>query len=148
MSDFDDFNESPVTSGAPAQPIPTKYSMAAMILLGIVTLGIYPLVKMCIMSVNINTIASKYDGKKTMFYILACLLGGVTFGIFILVWYTMFSGRIGNELQRRNLPYSFGAKDFWLWNILGAIIIVGPFIYLHKLCTSMRMLSEDYNARG
>ena len=146
MSEYTNYNND--TSNAPSKPIPTKYSLAAMIFLGIITFGIYPLVKLCIMSVNINVIASKYDGKKTMFYILAMLLSCVTLGIFALVWYTKFSGRIGDELNRRGLPYSFGAKDFWLWFFLGSLIIVGPFIYIHKLCKSMKMLSEDYNARG
>ena len=27
----------------------------------------------------------------------------------------------------------FNATDFWLWNILGSLIVVGPFIYVHKL---------------
>lgn len=155
MSEFDDFTETPdvspeqtVSSNPPTQPLPTKYSLAAMIFLGIITFGIYPLVKMCIMSVNINVIASRYDGKKTMFYILACLLAAITLGIFAFVWFTKFSGRIGDELKRRNLAYSFGARDFWLWGILGSLIIVGPFIYIHKLCYSMKTLSEDYNARG
>ncbi len=144
-----DYNRSPKPeSNPPAEQIPTKYSLAAMIFLGIITFGIYPLVKMCIMSVNINTIASRYDGKKTMFYILACLLGAVTLGIYTLVWYTKFCGRLGAEVERRGLSYTFGAKDFWLWGILGSLIIVGPFIFIHKMCTSMKMVSEDYNARG
>ncbi len=148
MSKFDKNTAAAGAGAPPAQPIPTKYSLAAMIFLGIITLGVYPLVKMCIMSVNINTIASRYDGKKTMFYILAMLLGSVTLGIYVFVWTHKFCARIGDELQRRQLSYSFGARDFWLWDILGSLIIVGPFIYLHKLCTSMKMLSEDYNARG
>ena len=35
-----------------------------------------------------------------------------------------------------------------IFMILGSLIIVGPFIYTHKLLTSMNKLSEDYNAKG
>ena len=31
---------------------------------------------------------------------------------------------------------------------VGALIAVGPFIYLHKLFKAMNLLSEDYNAKG
>lgn len=39
-------------------------------------------------------------------------------------------------------------KDFWLWNVLGALIIVGPFVYMHKLSTAMNKLAENYNVNG
>lgn len=34
------------------------------------------------------------------------------------------------------------------WNILGSLIIVGPFIYTYKLLHAMNDLCADYNARG
>ena len=76
------------------------------------------------------------------------MLTGLTFGIAPIVWYHKLSARMGNELKRRGIAYSFGAGTFWGWNILGSLIFVGPFIYLHKLCKSMNLLCEDYNARG
>lgn len=44
--------------------------------------------------------------------------------------------------------YSFGASTFWLWGILGSMIVVGPFIYTYKLLKSMNLLAADYNAKG
>lgn len=55
---------------------------------------------------------------------------------------------MGSELLRRNLPYQFDAGTFWLWNVLGSLIVVGPFVYTHKLLTAMNMLCTDYNAKG
>ena len=49
---------------------------------------------------------------------------------------------------RRGIDYSFGASTFWLWGILGSIIVVGPFIYTYKLLKSMNLLAADYNAKG
>ena len=129
--------------------IPTNRSMIKLILLGIITLGIYDLVIMSKISTNINTIASRYDGKRTMHYcLLFFLISPITLGIGSLVWQHKISNRIGNELKRRNLQYSFSAGTFWLWGILGSIIIVGPFVYLHKFCKGMNTLAADYNERG
>ena len=133
----------------PAVQLPTNRSMVKLILLSLVTFGIYSLVIMSKMSENINTIASRYDGKHTMhFALLFLLVGPLTLGIGTLVWYHKVSNRIGAELERRNLPYSFGAGAFWLWSILGSMILVGPFVYLHKFCVAMNTLAADYNERG
>jgi len=65
-----------------------------------------------------------------------------------LVWEHNISGRIGNEINRRDLDYKISSADYWLWCILGAFIIVGPFIYIHKKCTAMNKLATDYNVNG
>ena len=80
--------------------------------------------------------------------LLFFLVGPITAGIADLVWYHRISNRIGGELQRRGLGYDFGAKDFWLWGILGSLIVVGPFIYTHKLFKAMNTLAENYNLNG
>jgi len=46
------------------------------------------------------------------------------------------------------VDYQFGAGTFWGWGILGSLILVGPFIYTHKLLTAMNRLSADYNVNG
>lgn len=43
---------------------------------------------------------------------------------------------------------SFDASSYWLWGILGSLIIVGPFVYIHKLFHAMNLLSENYNIKG
>ena len=101
------------------------------------------------MSENINTIASRHDGKNTMHYcLLFFIIGPLTLGIAYLFWHHRFSNRIGSELLRRNIAYSFSAGAFWLWGILGCLIIVGPFVYLHKFCKGMNLLAENYNDLG
>lgn len=133
----------------PVYKLKTNRGLIKYILLGIITFGIYPLVLMSCISSDINLIASKYDGKKTMhFCLLAFIFSWLTFGIAPIVWYHRISARIGAELARRNIAYSFGAGSFWGWNVLGSFIFVGPFIYLHKLCKAMNLLSENYNING
>ena len=127
----------------------TNRGMIKFILLSLITFGIYALVFYSKVSTDINLIASRYDGKKTMhFCLLAFIITPITFGIGAIVWYHRISARIGNELARRGIAYSFGAGSFWGWEVLGTLIFVGPFIYLHKLCKAMNLLCEDFNARG
>ncbi len=134
---------------APVAQLKTNRGWLKTILLGIITCGIYPLVLYSGISNDINVIASRYDGKKTMHYcLLVFVIAPITFGIGGIVWCHRISARIGNELKRRGIGYSFGAGSFWGWNVLGALIGVGPIIYLHKLCKAMNLLCKDFNARG
>lgn len=137
------------TTQVPVGQLKTDRSILKYILLSIVTLGIYSIVFWYGVSRDINTIASKYDGKKTMNYaLLFFLIGPLTFGIGFFVWYHKMSDRIGGELTRRGIPCSMNASTFWLWSVLGSFIIVGPFIYTHKLATAMNLMAADYNTNG
>ena len=123
-----------------------RRSVLLFILLSGITLGIYPLIVMYGISKDINTIASPYDDDNTPSFIVALLLSLVTFGIYALVWSHKLANRIGGELQRRNLTYTFGAKDFWIWNTIGCLLFgLGPLIYLDKLFKAMNNLSENFN---
>lgn len=136
-------------SAAPVGQLNSKRSLLKFILLGIITLGIYDIVFYSGISNDINIIASRYDGKKTMHFCLLCfLVGPITLGIAYWVWSHKICGRIGNELKRRNIAYDFDAKDFWLWGVLGSLIVVGPFIFIHKLATASNKLAEHYNVNG
>ena len=141
--------ESPVLQAKPVGQLKTNRSLLKYILLSIITFGIYGLVVMSSVSTDINTIASRYDGKKTMHYCLVFFVfSWLTLGIVPLVWFHKISSRIRNELNRRGIDYKFGAGSFWGWGFLGAFIIVGPFIYYHKLFKSMNLLAENYNING
>lgn len=133
----------------PALQLKTNRGLLKYILLSLITFGIYAIVVMSTISTDINVIASKYDGKKTMhFCLMSFLLSWLTFGIYPLIWYHCISERIGNELNRRNINYNFNAGTFWLWNILGSLIVVGPFIYCYRLFKAMNLLAENYNVVG
>lgn len=138
-----------IQNDAPVGQLKTNRGLLKFILLSIVTLGIYALVYFSSISTDINIIASRYDGRKTThFCLMAFILAPITLSIYMFVWYHKLSARIGSELQRRSIDYKFGAADFWLWDILGALILVGPFIYMHKLSKAMNLLAEDYNKNG
>lgn len=137
------------SSPKPVFQLKTNRSLIKCILLGIITLGIYPLVLFANVSSDINIIASRYDGKKTMNYLLLLfIIGPLTLGIAYFVWNHRICDRIGMELRRRNLPYEISCGTFWLWEILGIIIVIGPLVYTHKLLKAMNYLSADYNQHG
>lgn len=134
---------------APVGQLKTNKGLLKTILLSIVTLGIYPLVVMSAVSNDINIVASRYDGKKTMHYcLLFFIVAPITLGIAGIVWSHKISNRIGDELKRRGIAYNFSAADFWLWNVIGSIIVVGPFIYLHKMFKAVNKMNADYNING
>ena len=134
---------------APAKQLSTKRGLLKYILLSLITFGFYGIVAMSSISTDINLIASRYDGKKTMHYcLLFFIVAPITFGIASIVWIHKISNRIGAELKRRGVNYSFSASTFWLWGVLGSFIMVGPFIYYHKFFKSMNLLSADYNEKG
>ena len=138
-----------VNNPLPVRPLRTNRALWKIIVFSMLTFGIYGLVVYCNVSSDINTVASRYDGKRTMhFALLTFIVAPLTFGIASFVWNHRICGRMGNELNRRGIAYSFGSADFWLWGILGSLIFVGPFIYTHKMLKAMNLLAEDFNARG
>lgn len=133
----------------PAVQLKTNRGWIKMILLTIVTLGIYPLVVWCKWSSEINITSSKYDGKKTThFALVAFLLSWLTLGIYPLIWMTTFSSRVGNEARRRGLDTKLNGGSFWIFDILLSWTVVCPLIYLAKLCKAMNYINDSYNHIG
>ena len=123
----------------------TSRGLLKYILLSLITFGIYPLVVMSHISEEINIVANPRDGRHTMHFLLILFIfSWLTLNIATLVWYHRLSERIGEELSARGCAYSFGAEDFWLWDILGSLIVVGPFVYIHKILKAMNLINADY----
>lgn len=141
--------EAPVNSGCePAIKFPTNRALWKMIVFGLLTFGIYDIVVWCKMVTELNVAACRYDGKRTMPYFAMCCLMGATFGIIYFVWSHKLCNRIGAEVDRRGYEFKFSASTFWLWNVLGSLILVGPFVYVHKLMQAMNCINEDFNLNG
>lgn len=138
----------PADTVAPKIQLPAKRGLGKMIFLGLITLGIYPTVIYSRIITELNIAASRHDGKRTMPYFGMLMLAPLTLGIFTYVWFHKLCARIGEELQRRGIDYKFGPSQFWLWGVLGAFILVGPFIFTHKLMKSMNLLNKNYNEKG
>ncbi|MBQ4296942.1 MAG: DUF4234 domain-containing protein [Clostridia bacterium] len=132
----------------PALKLPTDRGLAKFFFLSLITLGIYGIVVLSRVSTEINITASRYDGKRTMHLFAMAMLAPVTLGIYAWVWEHQFSQRVGDEARRRGMATTFGAKTFWLWGVLGSLIIVGPFVYTHKLFKTFNYINDSYNRIG
>ena len=120
-----------------------------LIVFSIITCGIYAIVMWSGIGEDLNLAASRRDGKKTMHYCLATfLLTPITCGIYGIVWVHKISQRIGDEARARGMQTDLGASTYWLWGVLGSFIIVGPFIWAHKLITAMNYIAASYNTYG
>ena len=67
-----------------------KFNWLAIILLNLVTCGIYGIYAMYCMTKNQNTLAKQYGVKVITGYIAAILLNCVTCGVYMVVWQYMF----------------------------------------------------------
>lgn len=125
----------------------TNRGLLKYIVFGALTFGIYDLVVITKVGMELNQIAK--DGRHTMnFCLIFFIFSWLTLGIAPLVWFHRISDRIGCELRRRGLMYDFGAGTWWGWGFFGALIVVGPYIYIHKLLKASNMLNADYNVKG
>lgn len=120
-----------------------------LIVFSIITCGIYAIVMWSGIGEDLNMAASRRDGKKTTHYCLVTfLLTPITCGIYGIVWVHKISQRIGDEARARGMQTDLGASTYWLWGVLGSFIIVGPFIWAHKLITAMNYIAASYNTYG
>ena len=127
----------------------TDRQMWKLMLLTYLTCGIYSILFFIPFSFDIDKVAPKRDGGKTFNFLFAYLIGMVTGSIAILVWFYHITERVEEALLARGLDDSvISMSDFWLWYVLGSLILVGPFIYFHKLCKAMNMLCEDFNEKN
>lgn len=112
----------------PAYQLQTTRGLGKLIGFSLITFGIYGITQWNSYADDINIAASRYDGRKTLSYFAMLFCTIITLGVFPFVWHHNLSGRIGNELERRGIDYKVGPHHFWLWGVLGSLILVGPFI--------------------
>ena len=125
----------------------TDRSMPKLMILSVLTLGLYGIIFFLPFSYDLDKVAPKRDRSKTMNFMLAYILAWFTFSIVIDIWHYQIAARVEEALEKRNISYEFGTGDFWRWFILGSFILIGPFVYFYKLCKAMNLLCADYNEK-
>ena len=125
----------------------TNRNMWKLMILNILTLGIYSIFFFIPFSFDLDKVDPKREREKTMNFLLAFVLSLFTFSIVITVWHYHIAGRIEEALRRRNINYDFDTGDFWKWYFFGSFILIGSFVYFHKLCTAMNLLCQSYNEK-
>lgn len=133
----------------PVRQLNTRRGLLKLILLSIITFGIYPFVFFSGISEDINLIASRFDGKKTMHYcLMAFIIGPLTFGIGFIVWFHNLSSRMGNELARRGIAYSFGASDYCGYGTFWEALSLSDRLFIctssqERLCFLLRIIMSE-----
>ncbi|MBQ2378673.1 MAG: DUF4234 domain-containing protein [Clostridia bacterium] len=124
--------------------LPTNRSMWKLMLLSFLTCGIYGVIFFIPFSFDLEKI-SPYSISRQMNYIWAHLLSLFTFALVIDIWHYQTAKRVEEALEYRGIDYRFGTRTFWGWFVLGSLILIGPFVYFHKLCKAMNLLCKHYN---
>ena len=130
----------------PREKLPTNRNMWKLMILNILTLGIYSIWFLNSVSHNLKKVSERGEWKQINFG-LAYVLSLFTFLIVVDIWHHHTAERISEALEYRKIDYEFGTGDFWKWFIFGSFILVGPFVYFYKFCRAMNLLCEDYNER-
>ena len=123
----------------------TNRNLWLFMLLNILTLGIYSILFFIPFSFDLDKIDPRADRSKTMNYLFAYILAFFTFFIILYIWHYQIAERVEDALNKRHISYTFGTNVFWGWFVLGSLILIGPFVYFHKLFKAMNLLSADYN---
>ena len=124
----------------------TDRSMWRLMLFELLTCGIYNILFFIPFSFDLDRVAPKRDRSRTLNYVFALLLSLVTFSVVLTVWHYQIAQRVEEALERRKIDYEFTTGTFWGWYFFGSFILVGQFVYFHKLCRAMNLLCADYNA--
>lgn len=125
----------------------TNRSLLKLILFSLLTLGIYALYFWYKYAQDMNVVCAG-DGKKTRGILARIVFTVLTLGIYEFVWMYGAGERISRNAYKRGLHVNTTGGNVLLWYILGAFIIIGPFIAIHKLIDGLNVLCESYNAQS
>jgi hypothetical protein len=121
-----------------------KRGLVGLILLSLITFGIYGLYWIHKLAKDVNAICEG-DGKKTGGLLKVWFFGLITFGIYDLVWIYMLGDRLQDNAPKYNLSFKESGGSVLLWFILGALIVIGPYIALHIIIKNTNALADEYN---
>ena len=125
----------------------TNRNIWKLIIFTVLTLGLYSIAFFSPLSYDLDKVDPKRGREKTMSFMLAYILSLFTFSIVLTVWFYKLAGHIEEALSRRKIDYAFDTGDFWKWYFFGSLILIGPFIYYHKICKAMNLLCQSYNEK-
>lgn len=120
-------------------------NFVTMILLSIVTCGIYGIYFWYKYSEDMNTVCAG-DGDETQSYIIVILLSIVTCGIYGWIWYYKLGNRLQANAPRYGLAFQENGTTILLWMLLGSFVAgLGTFVAWYFLVRNMNSLAGAYN---
>ena len=125
----------------------TNRSLLPLILLSIVTFGIYALYFWSKYAEDMNIVCNG-DGKHTRGILARIIFSILTLGIYELVWMYGVGERIAVNAHKHNIYCNTSGGSVLMWYILGSFILIGPFVAMHKMISGLNALCSNYNAAG
>ncbi len=110
----------------------TNRSGVLFVFLGIITLGVYPVV---LLSHVRKEVSSLLDGKgvgKQMPFVWAYLLGFITLGLAPLIWICRMANKIEMAALEKKITSPRLSGAYMLWAYFGVVILIGPFLAYHR----------------
>ena len=127
----------------------TKRGLVKIILLSLITFGIYGLVNICGIVKDLNKCRLGHnETKKSMNPVGVFFLAFITLGIVPLVWGHRLTKRMSEELEYRDIAYSLKVWHYWVFGLLLCETVVCPIIYLHKLIKASNLINIHHNKYG
>ena len=125
-----------------------KRSGVAFIFLGIITLGIYPIVVLTHVRREVNTLTADNGVKKQMPFFWAYVLGLVTYEIVPIVWLAHMAEKVQIAALERKVTSTRISKAFVVcWLLFGSYIIVGPFLVFCRFFKLLNLVEQAENKR-
>ncbi len=120
-------------------------SIVPYILLGILTLGIYPIWYLHCLVKDVNVLCAE-DGKRSSGVLALLLLSIVTCGLYAIFWWYRIGDMLGIAVRRRGLSVSISGGSVLVCFILGSYVCgVIQWIGIHSIFEAANALAHDYN---
>ncbi len=126
----------------------THRSGIAFVFLGIITLGVYPVV---VLSQVRKEVSSLLDGKgvgKQMPFVWAYLLGFITLGLAPLIWVCKMANKIQMAALEKKITSPRLSGAFMLWSYFGVLVLIGPFVAYHRFFALLNAVEKRANEDG
>lgn len=140
----------PVVGQAPvAMPpaIDTGRSLVLLIVLSIVTCGIYEYYFIYKLAQDVNRMCAA-DGDKIGGLAAYILLSFVTCGIYSYYWEYKIANRLQKNAPLYGLCFKEGGSTILLWAILGLFLCgIGPFVAMYMILKNTNAMAMAYNSR-
>lgn len=120
-------------------------SLAVVILLSLVTCGIYNYLYVNAITNDINVVCAG-DGKETTGIVKYIIFTFLTCGIYSLYWNYCFCNRLAENAPRYGMHFEENGTTYLLWVLFGSMLCgVGAFVALHIQIKNLNALCAAYN---
>lgn len=125
----------------------TNRSLVTLILLSLITCGIYGIIFWWSYTKELNT-ACGNDGEQSPNYIVVLLLSTITFGIYYYYWIYKQGNRIQKAAEAYGIHCQENGTTVLLWQLFGLLLCgVGALIGSHIMIKNLNMICNQYNMR-